>query len=89
MEHKSGYSEVWLSRMTGGHEIAGSNPVTPIYFYNKCQDEEEYGWKLDFRKLLGDAKQQRARLELTSEQLPEIAEVSRRRRMPAVRWDRI
>ena len=26
---KSGCGAVWLARMTGGHEVAGSNPVSP------------------------------------------------------------
>ena len=26
----SGRGAVWLARMTGGHEVAGSSPVAPI-----------------------------------------------------------
>ena len=26
---QSGCGAVWLARMTGGHEVAGSNPVSP------------------------------------------------------------
>ena len=27
----SGRGAVWLARMTGGHEVAGSSPVAPIF----------------------------------------------------------
>jgi hypothetical protein len=27
----SGYGSVWLERTAGGREVAGSNPVTPIF----------------------------------------------------------
>lgn len=40
--------------------------------------------RFDSRKLLGDAKQQRDLLELTSERLPEILRKSKRRRKPTV-----
>ena len=30
MRTDSGCSSVWLECMTGGHEVAGSSPVTPI-----------------------------------------------------------
>jgi hypothetical protein len=28
---QSGRGAVWLARVTGGHEVAGSSPVAPIY----------------------------------------------------------
>ena len=27
----AGYGSVWLERTAGGREVAGSNPVTPIF----------------------------------------------------------
>jgi hypothetical protein len=31
MPHFAGRGAVWLARMTGGHEVAGSSPVAPIF----------------------------------------------------------
>ena len=28
----AGYGSVWLERTAGGREVAGSNPVTPIFY---------------------------------------------------------
>ena len=33
----SGYGSVWLERTAGGREVAGSNPVTPIFYSRSFQ----------------------------------------------------
>lgn len=30
----SGYGSAWLERTAGGREVAGSNPVTPIFLFS-------------------------------------------------------
>ncbi len=32
----SGRGAVWLARVTGGHEVAGSSPVAPIQYFPHC-----------------------------------------------------
>jgi hypothetical protein len=33
MPSLTGRGAVWLARMTGGHEVGGSSPLAPIFFF--------------------------------------------------------
>ena len=45
----SGYSAAWLARLTGGQEVMGSNPVSPIFL-----QIEPFGEKVERLSLCGD-----------------------------------
>ena len=61
----TGRGAVWLARVTGGHEVAGSSPVAPnckLLFHQGFQGEqgvrdamvEDIGWSLkSFRRIAG------------------------------------